>query len=334
MDIATALLDGWSLAAQRPAAHGMYRMAPIEEGALRLGAIITPEGDRGLLVGLAEGDRGVPESLRPRPGAKLAAVVENLSAEGAKTRALVIWFSDGSLQEAFLGFCGALVERVAGGVPVLRALERCYLDFRRLLAGHKEVERSRIVGLVGELLVLADLSANDPMAAMSWVGPEGGRHDFRRGKVAIEVKTSLRQESQSFAVRIAAIDQLEPPEGGTLYLHAVKLEMGEGAAVSVSSLLGAIRASASPQAMARVEWLMESLNVPLDLEAPRFTVGARRTYEVRPDFPRLTNDKLVAGRLDPGLSHVSYELDLAHAEQWRVVGHVLNSILAEPGNGS
>ena len=64
--------------------------------------------------------------------------------------------------------------------------------------------------------------ADEAKRVDSWVGPFGGRHDFRRGAVALEVKTTRAHTSRD--VTIHGEDQLEAPEGGSLHLHFVRLE--------------------------------------------------------------------------------------------------------------
>lgn len=331
MDVAHALVEGWLLAQQRPSQVGHYRASPVSIPGIGLQAVVTPEQHLGILLPVGpDVDGAVPVALRRRPDGVLFAAIEHLSAGNDTLRCIVVWFCDSALEDAFLGFCAAFIERLSNGEPVIGALESCYHDFRRLLSGRLESDRTVVLGLIGELLLLADLTTQDPDAASTWVGPEGGRHDFRRGQVAIEVKTSLRSASQNLRIRVNALDQLEPPEGGTLFLHVVQLEVAQGGATSIASLVSRIRATASQEGTARVVNMLQARGVSPDLAQPAFMVLARRTYQIGKDFPQLTTARLKEGRLDTGVSNVSYDIELSVAEPWRVVPYAVYSILELP----
>ena len=81
------------------------------------------------------------------------------------------------------------------------------------------------LGLQGELTFLrALIKTNGPQAIMAWTGrdphmPE--RHDFRLGKVDIEVKSTRGTRRQHI---IHGLEQLEPSKGHTLYLLSLRFE--------------------------------------------------------------------------------------------------------------
>jgi hypothetical protein len=96
------------------------------------------------------------------------------------------------------------------------------------------MDRSRVVGLVAEMVVLNRLLDMSPSAWRCWRGLVGDRHDFRARDVSLETKTSLGAGSRE--VTINGIDQLEPPAGGSLHLAHLVLEAVEGGLLTVASL--------------------------------------------------------------------------------------------------
>jgi len=104
---------------------------------------------------------------------------------------------------------GTLAERVAAWRAFLR-------DQSGSLARHE------IVGLVGELLVLARMLDRSTDAVSAWASPDDGLHDFERDGRAIEVKTSLGAARRLTA---SSLDQLD--EGGLGSLHVAHVRLME-----------------------------------------------------------------------------------------------------------
>ena len=84
-------------------------------------------------------------------------------------------------------------------------------------------------------MLLDVVRTRPPHRVECWVGPTGGRHDFRRGAIAVEVKTTRAHTSRQ--VTIHGEDQLDAPDGGALHLHFVRLEEVPSGGASVTSLV-------------------------------------------------------------------------------------------------
>ena len=132
------------------------------------------------------------------------------------------------MADVFEHFVAAVADRVLT-VPAdpARALRDVLEKWRQFLipSGWRRVGRDKLAAVLGELLVLRDIVRADPIGRVdSWVGPFGGRHDFRRSDTtALEVKTT----------RVAHVSRGDYPRGGpararrrmgTLHLHFVRLE--------------------------------------------------------------------------------------------------------------
>jgi hypothetical protein len=267
--------------------------------------------------------------MRVTAGGVLVAEIAWYGESGSTTRALHVWCRDALCEEAFAMFCELFVERLEEGDDAVGvALSECHEEFRRLVRGVPDLALSLVAGAIGELILLRDVTRRDRSAVRWWMGPAGGRHDFRRGQVAIEVKTSLRSETKG-TVRITDLDQLDPPDGGTLFLHAIRLERSEGGSVSIPRLVAEIRAMTDATGLAMLEDALSKLGISADTATPEFAVLSRTTFEVREAFPRLTASRLLSGRTDPGVSHVTYDLSLDAASGFETTtDHALSELVS------
>lgn len=334
MGIRENLQEAWQLAMARPALAGQIRTYIINGATHDARGIVSTSGDVGLLLQLSPGEEFVPSvKLSPGRGSALEAGVEVLSEGMITVRALVVWCRDRSVRDAFLAFCEALLDRSGNGVSVGRALELCHSEFLRLLSAPSQLDSRVLCGLLGELVVIADLVERDPGVVMCWAAADRERNDFRRGAVALEAKASVRSESSAFIVRISAIDQLQPPEAGRLFLHAIQLERSDAGSISLPSLLLRVRSRLTGAGLEHFDKGVASYARDLS-DTRTYSLLARQVYEVSTGFPCLVPDKLASGMLDAGVRRVEYDLDLAAATGFGVpLDDALNALLSE-GLGS
>lgn len=288
-------------------------------------AALSADGHHGLLVEINARESGViPEELTGESAGALTAALSAFDPDGCGARRFVhVQCLDHDADQAFDAFCVLLEER-ARTVPVARALKECSEEFRRLLTGDRAAPSPKAVGLLGELLVLGALVDRDPDLVEAWVGPSGGRHDFRRGATAIEVKTTLRSAAKGRTVHISDIDQLEPPAEGRLFLHLVRLERVMDGDVSVDSLTADIAARLIGDGHASFLRCIDDIDIDDSDRRATYVVRELAAFEVREGFPALTPGHLVGGSLVPGVSRVSYDLALESAASFEVpVGEAL-----------
>jgi hypothetical protein len=316
-----ALREAWDLARARPAISGQLRAYRVETGR-REGAraAISPEGNLGLLVPLTKSERRtIPRSLVRTPGAVLDADLGEYAEGDERHRFLGVWCRASHLNDVFASFGEALLDRWSGGSEGLAAAESCLADFRHLLSGPRSAQKAELVGLVGELMFLARLVERNPEGFDAWCADSTERHDFRRGNCAVEVKTTLRSLTAGQIVHISAIDQLEPPVDGQLYLHLIQLEEVASGPITISGLIAQIASRINAGGLTRLRARVERAGLPADGSyGNAFAVIGRTTYDVRPQFPRLTKSKLVSQQLDVGVRAVQYDLDLAACRSFAV----------------
>lgn len=311
------LRAAWEVLGGLPQRTEGLRVYALEEAPRFIRATLSAAAERGLLLGVDLGERiSIPRALRAGNGAALESEVAHFEVPGLGERRFIhVWCRDHDANQAFEAFC-ALLWRSVGSEEVTTALARCNEEFRRLLAVSMERGSGTTIGIVGELWVLRELVRREPSMVFAWSGPKGARHDFRRGVVAMEVKTTLRSEARDRRVRISDIDQLDPPADGSLYLCLVRLEQAMDGSLGVTSLVEDIRACLTPDGAVAFEECLASLG-ELD-GTSRFELREQVAYHVQGSFPRLTTEKLTSGALEPGISHVSYDLSLEIARDFEV----------------
>lgn len=234
---------------------------------------------------------------------------------GSQSRLLDIMCTAKELESVFAEVVDEILRRIQEGDSVPSAVRSTLHDFRALLfqAPTKTVPTEVVLGLVGELLVLNELLDRSPEAWRAWMGPQGGRHDFRAGNLAFEVK-STRSASNSL-VAIQSLDQLNEPLDGRLYLVRLTLESAAGGQLNVSDLYNrAMLRCSEPE---KLKELLLELDC-LDPDSPEwnylsFSFEGEEVFEVDDEFPRLTEDCFVGFTIPQGIQNVSYEIDLNHA---------------------
>lgn len=235
------------------------------------------------------------------------------------------------LEAVFEKLVDDVVRRLRADAAPAKSLEDAIADFRSLLMGASSARPSieAALGLVGELIILNRLLAIEPSAWQLWTGPAGGRHDFRGGDRAIEVKSSLRSHSR--LVEVSAIDQLTAPAGGHLLLaHCVLEYDGAGPLSAVSEAKRACEMATDPAGVTdRLALLGYDQDQAAEWQSFRFSLLSQDFYSVIDGFPRLTPVSFAEGELPLGISHFRYRVNLDFASEFRLRSTEVDSPLQE-----
>jgi hypothetical protein len=233
------------------------------------------------------------------------------------------------LDAVFAELASEIVHRIGEGTAPVAAVDGAVRDFRSLLeVDAQQVPDQQILGLVGELSVLNMLTGFSASAVDSWTGPFGQRHDFRRTNHAIEVKSSFRADST--IIRVSSIGQLSEPLGGSLMLAHVRAERSDDGELSVGSLCEKIVSQGVAKDALGAGLLAMGCSDPNSAawNRIRFSHEGVEFYAVTDGFPRITERDFAAGRLPAGTGGVSYALDLASAEGFRMDDRQLSAAVA------
>ncbi|WP_374433396.1 PD-(D/E)XK motif protein [Tabrizicola sp.] len=283
--------------------------AVTQSGSVRLA--VGAGGEARLLVPLAAGEKvGVLEI-----GGSLQIGVTTLMHQQRAIRFLDVVCKSPDLESVFGEVVDDIVRRLADRKDGVEAVAGAIGDFRALLvpSAEKDVDRSRVVGLVAELVVLNRLLEISPSAWRSWRGPAGDRHDFRTRDISLEVKASLGVGARQ--VTINGIDQLEPPTGGRLYLAHLILEAVGGGLLTVAALGDRALQRADDPAGLRALLVAVGCTDVRDAAWNRFAfrAEAERLYCVGPNFPRIAPSSFAGGLVPAGVVDATYSIDLSLA---------------------
>lgn len=242
----------------------------------------------GLWLPLAE----VPPSL-PTSGRTLS--IRPMSTEfGA---CLEVATSVGSLFEQFLTLARDIVARAeAGDAPVVASTD-AIRAWRELLKERARLSSEEEVGLWGELWFLDHLLGAGYDAALdAWTGPRGDPHDFRFGKIEVEVKTSTGTRRHHI---ISSLEQLIPSPNHALRLLSVLVgTTADGTGATVVELAQKVLKALPATAADNFGELLERRGVTkedADLFTRRFTLRAEpEIAAVDDEFPVLSRARVIS----------------------------------------
>jgi len=178
------------------------------------------------------------------------------------------------------------------------------------------LSQNEIIGLIAELRFLSERlipEAGPAEAVKRWRGPYGSRHDFEWPGSSVEVKSTTSSRGRIF--HINGIDQLDPPENGTLYFFGVRLREEGGGETTLPGIIEECYNLISQEggALDRFESaLIQAGYSPIhneDYERVRFRVIEEALFEVTKDFPRITAGNFTGG-IPAGIERVEYEINL------------------------
>jgi len=219
------------------------------------------------------------------------------------------------LEKVFCHFVNALLNYVEPHKSAFGSINTVFQEFVHLLEPKKEKATiSEVAGLIGELLFLHELSKKDSSAINLWVGPSGGQHDFVGESADIEVKASTRIGKTS--VTISSLEQLTIFLDRNLYLLHYSLELHPNGDLSVERLVDMIVNEGV--ALSQLEPELQKIGCndyrSEEWNLDKFNYVKASCYQVKDQFPRIATDLLIDGKVLPGVSNASYDIDLTMAD--------------------
>ena len=216
---------------------------------------------------------------------------------------------------AFVSIIGNEVE--SEGRSFANATAHALESFGYILAKRARMSADKEIGLLGELLFLRALIRSrglDP-SLQSWIGPDGGVHDFEIDGVSFEVKTTRSPERKH---HIANEHQLEQTLDAELRLVSIQMVKASGAdcwglpaLVAELEELGTTDAETLRRKLTGAGWSARHAGAPFGtwkLSNPALE------FVVDDGFPRLTSVGLAHAANSPELiSDVSY---VVHLDQY------------------
>jgi hypothetical protein len=222
---------------------------------------------------------------------------------------LVLSLEDVSRRDLFSTICADVVAAaaVADRHEALHQFLARLSAWRQFLRDRRDgLSRSETIGLIGELVVLERLLADDPHCLSSWKSPTDGLHDFERNGHALEAKTGLGPSSR---ITISRLDQLATAGLRRLDLVHVRLiESPEGRSLrDIISTVSALLPDDHGRRIFENALLRRGL-LPGDDVAriiPRVQLRSIDAYTVSDTFPRL-----VRATLPVAITEATYTLEV------------------------
>lgn len=223
--------------------------------------------------------------------------------------------------EIFLTLCQDLVNSTSsvlspdqGIAVIVRRLER-WRDF--LQTAREGLSEQEIKGLIGELVFLKNHLGPQVgfcNAVMAWQGPKGFPHDFCVDKMVFEIKCT--SGSKQSLIHINSAEQLTSPPNMCLWLYVLKVNPCSNPedALNLPSLVEEIKGLLEGSCLEKFNDLLMNVGYFYleRYEQINFTILDDAFYEVKGDFPRLTQLDLIKG-----ITNLSYCIDLNECEDYR-----------------
>lgn len=225
-----------------------------------------------------------------------------------------------NLEDVFWRLTIVLLERLQEGARADEAVETTIEEFRSLLQlpEQDKINHEKLLGLIGELVLLLELTKYNKQPCTCWKGPKGGRHDFVFNHATIEVKTGSVEDLP--IVHISSVFQLENVNDCTLSLAHIRLRQSGN--LSVASLSHDIlNAMEEGQKGLFLDCLSQiGCQNP---EAPEwntatFDLAEIVFYRIENGFPRIIPHDLPGARVPEGVADLSYSIDLERAASFRI----------------
>jgi hypothetical protein len=277
----------------------------------RLRAALSGSGRPTLMIPIAH----AADSTAIASGKGLTISFETLVEGSSHVRFMMLRSEQEELDRVFNRIADAILDRIEAGGTVTQVVSNVLDEFRKLL--NRKMGRlsdEEFAGLIGELEFMLKAAKLGPMALETWTGPDKARHDFTGSVVDVEVKASWSVKPQ--AVRIHGLQQLLAAESKRLILAVFGMERtGTGGKTLCDLITELTQAGIASDALtSKLE--DAGVNDPSEYDAKRFLPAGFRIFDIRDDFPKLTESSFVGASLPSGIRQVDFTVDLGVASSF------------------
>ncbi len=238
-------------------------------------------------------------------GARIKTMTIHISSETTQN-AIVLLTNTPGIVIPFSTLCEALVMPGEGG-EFRNAISinplAWWKEWKELL-GNRNIDE-RIYDVLGELWVFKYVIQNGEEA--SWNGPDGASYDIETSERFIEVKSSINREKRE--VTISSQFQLFPPDK-PLEMVFCCFEPVIMSGISIDNVLEDFRVMGLNTDL--INQKLEKLGFEKGMSARKKGFLPREVllYKVDSNFPTVTPASFIDGVLPPGITKISYTVDL------------------------
>ncbi|MFD5867119.1 PD-(D/E)XK motif protein [Corynebacterium sp. NPDC060344] len=216
---------------------------------------------------------------------------------GTKTETVVSVEADSATVEAAYYFLRSIAEQVQGQhVEPTTAIYQSIRAFKSLLLGSSVGSTTSEIGLLGEILVLQELTDRGVVsfdrALRGWLGPHNEEHDFAFARCDIEVKATEKERRRH---TISSATQLVETNGKNLIFGSVQLTRTSEGGHTLAEAIAALRdAIGDPELLEILRSRLQLAGVVPENEGNYTTRWTLRNpiefYAVNDSFPRITTE--------------------------------------------
>ena len=260
------------------------------------------QGEYGVAIPY-RGEEDINESFA---NARLKSSVIKLPS-GENVTSIILTSSNESTRRPFASFCEEFVNPGQNGSQrIIKETDPLSWWFEwKTLLGNRDIDEM-IYDTLGELCVLYYAVRQDSESI--WNGPNGATYDIETSQCFYEVKSTLKRDRNE--VTISNQFQLFP-EHKPLKLVLCRFEPVQMSGITIDSIL---------EKFNEIGYNTDDINDKLERKGMEKGKSSRRRgfllhemllYEITEDFPRITPESFVEGKLPTGIIKINYTADLS-----------------------
>ena len=226
---------------------------------------------------------------------------------GESISSVVLTSNNETIKRPFASFCEEFVSPGQNGNQrIMKETDPLSWWFEwKTLLGNRDIDEL-IYDTLGELCVLYYSVLQD--SDVVWNGPNGATYDIETNQCFYEVKSTLNRDRNQ--VTISNQFQLFPPQK-PLKLVLCRFEPVQVSGISIDAMIGKFT---------NIGYNVDDINDKLGKKGMEKGRSSRRRefilhemllYEVTEDFPRITPESFVGGKMPQGIVKINYTADLS-----------------------
>ena len=218
---------------------------------------------------------------------------------------------DTSLNEIFIFFTSRLIDFISDGSTPTMATKEAINEVKKMIRGGGPLPpENEIIGLLGELLFVEQITKTNPSLWEGWYGQDKKIKDFSYGNLDVEIKSSSYSGEET--ITINNLKQLELIPDKSLFLVHFIFNSNPLGKYSVPYLVDKISSQVDDKEGFK-ERISQSKYKEDDREKwseKKYDLTKSSLYEVNDSFPRINRQSFKNSKIPESISKITYELSL------------------------
>lgn len=233
-------------------------------------------------------------------------MADQVLVEGRMMNCLILSCSDPLLRNSFSIVCSQFADPGENGIARMKLVSdpvSWWKEWKNLL-GNRNSE-TEVYSVLGELIIVEKLLRNGKQPY--WGGPSGSVHDIECTQENYEVKSTLQRHD--VIVKISSVFQME--EGNKpLSLVFCRFEESESG-VSLNEKIKVIEDLGYPETEIENKLTRSGLEKGKTARDRKYKLLETRVYSVDENFPAITKESFVDGKIPERITRLTYEVNLS-----------------------